>query len=99
MNAPVQTDAIRRTRGARQSIIAACDAPVVLQPAAEGILDDRSGLVEALVEAERLFSATPVRNDRLCRKKSAAPVGVCGYPPPRSISGVKRKTAKALGTW
>ena len=38
--------------------------PEVLQPV-EGILDEPSQLVEALVEAERLFPAAPVGNDGL----------------------------------
>ncbi len=48
----------------RQPVVACCDAPKVLQPV-EGILDEPSQLVEAPVEAERLFSATPVGNDGL----------------------------------
>jgi hypothetical protein len=48
----------------RQSVITRCDAPEVLQPV-EGVLDQPSRLVKALVKAERLFSAAPVGNDGL----------------------------------
>jgi len=41
-----------------QPVIARCDTPEVLQPV-EGFLDEPSQLIEALVEAERLFTAAP----------------------------------------
>src|SRR5215467_10528649 len=66
LNPPYQSgrEADRGQVVACQPVIARCDAPEVLQPV-EGILDEPSQLVEALVEAERLLSAAPVRNDGL----------------------------------
>jgi hypothetical protein len=48
----------------RQSIVARCNAPEVLQ-SAEGILDARAKLVEVLVEAERLLPVAAIGNDGL----------------------------------
>src|SRR5262249_46008690 len=49
----------------RQSVVAGCDAPEVLQPV-ERILDAPAQLVETLAEAVRLVPVATIWNDRLC---------------------------------
>src|SRR5438093_11551843 len=48
----------------REPVVAGCDAPEVLQPV-ERTLDAPAQLVETLAEAERLFPAAAIWNDRL----------------------------------
>jgi hypothetical protein len=66
LNPPYKSgdEADRGKKVAGQSVVSRCDTPKIPQPV-ECALDAPSFFIEPPVEAEQLFSAAPIGNDRL----------------------------------